>query len=422
MISSLASSLLRKTTTVAAADGEDEDHPLQLSATPGLMTLLDLSLHRSVEGQLTATICAGNALLQTWLDLKHQAQLVLRKQPDFYTTTTSTSTTSLARASLESALDAIEKLTTDKLAISANLTDAYETSSSSGGGSLLSGIIQPNQLQEAIADGKNDSGRRHLPLLQRSKDCWETSRLICIDHVWADEVYVVCQKHIRHLTKHPHCNYQHVGDNHTNGRATHWYEKDVLVDLVLNDLPTRIHQFKLALEANGVVTKRLYLVKCEYRAPFRAFLEAHQSVQRAPSIAMVNTYYHHNAQQQQQQQQSSSKTPPQQQEESLESLLATPALMEALALEKECECMEVRMAQALLPFCDLARILDHKNAKIKPGTLKKDELFALQNLLQVPWIVTTSVVYRSRYYYCCCWYEICVLSLTFVSRSLSLSY
>jgi len=340
--------------------GEDEANPLELMATPGLMTLLDLAMHRTIEGELTATICAGHALLQAWLDVKQQAQIVLstgecpRKVENF------------ARACLETASDAIEKLSTDPLASSANLTDAFE----SGSSSILSSI---SGIPEAVADSKLDSGR-HIPVLQRRRDCWETARLICLDHVWADEAYLACQRHVRHLTKQASSKPMELGD------ATTW-EREALVlqMMILQDVPMRLHQFRTAVEANGVVSKRLYLVKCEYRAPFRAFLEAHQTVQRAPSITMVDEYL---------QLKRSSNTLVQkrkQADETLQSLLETPELIEALSLEKECEMMEVRMAQALFSFTELARVLDHKDAKLKavPRKVAREDVSALQELLQV---------------------------------------
>eukprot|EP00537_Pseudo-nitzschia_pungens_P011989 CAMPEP_0172388552 /NCGR_PEP_ID=MMETSP1061-20121228/5633_1 /TAXON_ID=37318 /ORGANISM="Pseudo-nitzschia pungens, Strain cf. pungens" /LENGTH=103 /DNA_ID=CAMNT_0013118473 /DNA_START=31 /DNA_END=339 /DNA_ORIENTATION=+ len=58
--------------------GQRQDNPLPLRAIPGLITLLDVALFRSVEGQLTGTISSGHALLACWLDIKHQARLVLQ--------------------------------------------------------------------------------------------------------------------------------------------------------------------------------------------------------------------------------------------------------------------------------------------------------------------------------------------------------
>lgn len=340
--------------------GENETNPLELIAAPGLMTLLDLALHRAVEGELTATICAGHALLQAWLDVKQQAQIVLSCEG------CPLKVESFARACLETSADAIEKLSTDPLASSANLSDAYE----SGSSTILSSI---SGVPEAVADSKLDSGR-HIPVLQRRRDCWETARLVCIDHVWADDAYQACQRHVRHLSKHATSKSMELGD------ATTWErEAAILQMLVLQDVPLRLHQFRTAAEANGVVSKRLYLVKCELRAPFRAFLEAHQSVQRAPSIQMVDEYL------QSKRSSSSLMQKRKQADEKLQSLLETPKLLEALSLEKECEMMEVRMAQALFPFTEMARVLDNKGAILKPvsGKLSSDNVQSMRELLQV---------------------------------------
>ena len=41
------------------------------------MTVVDLALYRSLEGELTPTICSARALLTVWLYVKEQAQTVL---------------------------------------------------------------------------------------------------------------------------------------------------------------------------------------------------------------------------------------------------------------------------------------------------------------------------------------------------------
>ena len=60
-----------------AKRGQTEDNPLPLKAVPGLTTLLDVALFRSVEGQLTGTIASSHSLLACWLDIKHEARIVL---------------------------------------------------------------------------------------------------------------------------------------------------------------------------------------------------------------------------------------------------------------------------------------------------------------------------------------------------------
>jgi hypothetical protein len=72
-------------------------------------------------------------------------------------------------------------------------------------------------------------------------------------------------------------------------------------------------------------------------------------------------------------------------EATLQSILDTPELIKALSLEKELEMMEVRMAEALFPFTELARIIDNKRGKIKSitGKVKDDDTQELQELMQV---------------------------------------
>lgn len=322
-----------------------EDCRLDVNAAPGLITILDQALYRSVEGEITATICASHALLACWLDLKHQAQATLA-------TRLPQKLEVFARTCLEASCDAIEKLSTDKLAQSANLSDPYEPSGLFSSTGILSGHL-------SILDSLEDTGRR-LPKAQRSQDCWETSRLICPDHVWADDVYLTCQRILRHLSK----------GLPTNVPGEYWSnDVQLLQYLVQQDLPIRLHQFRAAVETNSSVTKRLYLVKCEYRAPFRAFLEAHQTVQRAPSLELVESYI------------SGEET---KSENPLQPLLDKPELVEALALEEQLEGLETNMAQAIYGFTELARFLDHKRARLKAVSriLDEDDLRALQNLIR----------------------------------------
>ena len=327
--------------------------PLELTAKPGLMTLLDLALYRSVEGELTASVCAVHALLQAWLDLKHQAQIVLQVHD---------TTLVFARHCLEAACDATEKISTDRFATSANLSDAYEPSASFSS-ATLSG-------QVAIEESLADTGRR-APKAQRAKDCWETARLICPDHVWADDVFLTGQRLIRHLTK-------QLPGNMDQLRLSFEAERQVtlLVSLIQHDLPMRLHQFRTATESNAVVLKRLYLVKSEYRAPFRAFLEAHQTVQRAPSLEMVNDYLEKPKHESQE-----SKA----QHDTLQQLLETPELVEALQIEKVMERLEQKMAKGIFGYTELARVIDNKKARLTavPGVVQEKDLQPLQDLLRV---------------------------------------
>lgn len=422
--------------------GQSEDHPLNVTAVPGLTTLLDTALFRSNEGQLTATICSSRALLACWLDVKHQSQTLLQGLANEGTLSTqAVLCEAFARQCLESSMDAIERLSTDKLAQSANLSDPYDSISSSlpgGGGhyyggssSLLSGVGAQG-IATGILESKEDTGRRQP--IQRRKDCWESPRLYCPDYVWADDAYSACQRWIRSLSKHSWIlrdidtslastlntttsstitsssssannsssgghnashhsnnasgkqNYNHFSNNRMLSVASD-RQSCLLIKLVQDDLPMRLYHFRQAMDAEAVVTKRLYLVKCEFRAPFRAFLEAHQSLLRAPPMDLVDSYIVVSLEQQP----TNTVSPPaaaatiNDLKGKLQSLLQTPELVELLALEKECEQMELDLGQAIFPFSELARSLDHKKARLKvvSGIVEEHELASLQETVRV---------------------------------------
>ena len=124
----------------------------------------------------------------------------------------------------------------------------------------------------------------------------------------------------------------------------------------------------------------MYLIKCEYRAPFRAFLEAHNAVQRAPRIELVDEYLSLHR--------SGSADDLRRRKEGaqhrIKKSLEDPALLEALTLEQRCEAMEVGMARAVLPFAELARHLDRASVRLSEvlGVLERGEIPALENLLR----------------------------------------
>jgi hypothetical protein len=155
----------------------------------------------------------------------------------------------------------------------------------------------------------------------------------------------------------------------------------ILLQLVQDDVPVRLYQFRQAMEAEVVVTKRLYLVKSEYRVPFRSFLEAHQSLLRAPPMELVDFFLkQHNSSDDSGRSNESEKL-----KSNLQSLLNKPELIEMLALERELEDTELKLGEALFPFSELARTLDHKRARLKvvTGVVDYDELPALQECVRV---------------------------------------
>ncbi|KAL3941677.1 MAG: hypothetical protein SGARI_000519 [Bacillariaceae sp.] len=220
--------------------------------------------------------------------------------------------------------------------------------------------------------------------------------------MWADDVYSACQRWVRNLDKHPFMTKNSVdnlalatGGKHSSGSskgggassqmpsaATAMPDTErqttILRNLIQDDIPVRLYQFRQAMEAEVVVTKRLYLVKSEYRVPFRSFLEAHQSLLRAPPMELVDQYL--------EQSDTGGKKDggAEDLKAELQSLLHKPELIEMLALERECEETELALGEALFPFSELARSLDHKRARLKTvrGVVDYDELPLLQEFVR----------------------------------------
>jgi hypothetical protein len=153
-------------------------------------------------------------------------------------------------------------------------------------------------------------------------------------------------------------------------------EASVLLLVLQADIPARLVQFRTSIEADAAVIKRLYLVKCEYRAPFRAFLESHQSLQKAPSLGLVDEFLNLPTNKVEQRRQSA--------KDRLQELLDSPELKKALALEQKCEEFEVEMAKAIYSFGELARFLENKRANLKPveDILEPDDLDSLHETLR----------------------------------------
>jgi hypothetical protein len=327
----------------------------------------------------------------TFLDLKHQAIQVLQElrynDSESGILSRSQQMESFARACFDAACESIEKLSVDKLAQSANLTDPFEHNYTTSSTSILSsqhvhaGIV-------SLQDSSLDTARR-CPIQQRPRDCWESPRLHCPDFVWADDLVNHCHRLLRNLLKHPfaadivdHNNSNLVNlssaDSSSRQRlnATTERQASVLMDLIQYDVPSRLLQFRTTIEAESVVLKRLYLVKCEYRAPFRVFLEAHQSVLRAPNIDMVQEFFGLSRSKVMKRRATA--------KEQLTTELGNLILVEALALEQRCEEYEIEMAKQLYGFCELARFLDHRRARLKaiPGIVDEDALPEYQELLR----------------------------------------
>ena len=91
-----------------------ESGPLELPAAPGLMMVVDLALYRSLEGELTPTICSAHALLTVWLYVKEQAQTVLASS-------SAADYKNFDSFLQDASSDAIEELLTDRLSAGAEM-------------------------------------------------------------------------------------------------------------------------------------------------------------------------------------------------------------------------------------------------------------------------------------------------------------
>ena len=437
--------------TSTAADGASWNHsslpPLALTASPGLITLLDVALYQCHEGEMTSTICMSNNVLMTLFELKKQCSRLVKEVALHGKTydkelaqahALADLAMSFATACLDGTNEAIGRMATEPLAETANLVAADSPSSEdssekqgggsggggsgkssskskSGGGSGAGGRPLSNQDSfriDTTAGGEGGTGagsgsggggdsagagslsfgipperRMHQP---RRRDCWESQRLYCPDYVWADDVISFCHRLMRNLVRHRfvhvHCGEDSGSAGSGSGDSLVRLPSSVsdavntVLLLLRHDLPAKLYKFRVAAEADGVLIKRLYLVKCEYRAPFRAFLEAHQSVQKAPSIALVDSCLALH--------QSNSKEGihrrAQATERAVQDALHHPKLIEALELERRIEEVEIGMARILLPFTDLARFVENRKASLRavPGIVEASELSALEELLR----------------------------------------
>lgn len=357
---------------------EPEADFIHVDAIPGLISVLDTALNQSVEPQITSTLHAGHAWLQAWLDCKQQAAIVLKQLRESSRPYPNTPLEALARLALDAACEAVERLSTDRLASSANLSEPFPHLHGNSNAAKVTGETKAF-----------DAGNRRTPLLQRGKDCWESHRLFCVDHVWAEDNYVNGLRLLRILYKQTATLDSQDGTAYFDKQQKHKYqsvppeierEASILIELLRKTLPLRLHQFRSSIEADSVVIKRLYIIKCEYRAPFRGFLEAHENVQRVPrleAIERATTKRSSNQNRKGGGKTQNRETIPS--EPHLKTLLETPAFVDVVALEQELDNCETEISNILLPFCNLARFLDSKKAQVRTMVRERVEL---QDLLQ----------------------------------------
>jgi len=349
-----------------------------------------------------------------------------------------------------SANEAIQRLTTDRLAESANLTlqDSIALVGTEGeatGGPNDAALPQsqsqspsPSATASSTWSSPADAGIGRCYHAQPRRDCWESPRLYCPDYYWADDAIGGCQRLLKTLSKHRFVSLvgTHGWDRYSAIKAK-IIEPDtelnatvkefqsihaptyasstphvfpsleavhslqyLVSELLPTSIPSHLNQFRAAVESNAVVSKRLYLVKCEYRAPMRALWESYLNLNAAPKAELVERYlrdYHGvKAGEKGVSSDSSSggnsetgassrssglrrkgstevtkKSAIQQQREKLEKLITEkywkhPAFVEALQLERCCERMEIDMSQMLLPLANLAaEIMDEWKGRLR---------------------------------------------------------
>ena len=373
-----------------------------------------------------------------------------------------------------SANEAIQRLSTDRLSDSANLTVQESISSMAGvaggaagggngvgerggsGGANSSGhnhhqsagdALHQSQMHQSSASTTASSsstaqssssmsfrtladagiGRYYEPLTRQN--CWESPRLYCPDYTWADDAIGACQRSLKTLSKHRFITLVTTNgwDRYTNMtidgahviptpmyasstphpfpslEAVHCLQY-LVSELLHTSIPSSINKFRAATEANAVVSKRLYLVKCEYRAPMRALWESYTALNAAPRLELVEAYLrdYHGVKSGEDQDSSSAQVGGsgrssilkkklssderklsvllQQQREKMEKLITEkywkhPILVEALQLERCCEKLEMDMSQMLLPLANLAReIMDEWKGRLRAlASVREDD-------------------------------------------------
>lgn len=434
---------------------------------------MDTALYHAHEAELVATTCAASKLLQLFLEMKEASALLIREcgwmaGVPFVALEVDEQGVAVGSAGVilegmddykdvhhggnegsddakwnefeliqdfglqcfSASKEAIHRLTTERLAESANLTLQDSISSINEEGKRDEMMTDQGS---PISDTQNDDGNR--PLQQQASpsftnaeigrcyrsqprsSCWESSRLYCPDYTWADDCIALCQRLLKNLSKHkflstlggPHGWNRYVTNSSSAERNSHivlppTYAsctphpfpsleavhtlKYLVSDLLTASLPAHLNQFRAAVESNAVVSKRLYLVKCEYRAPIRAFMESWMALKAAPELELVERYlkeFHATSNEgggshpptsskgnaTKRKNSNNSVTPAlHEQRDSLEKLIADkwkdPSFLEALQLERLCERLEMEMSCILLPLSHVAvEVMDNIRGRIR---------------------------------------------------------
>lgn len=425
----------------------EDSRDISVTAGPGLITLLDLALYRANEGELTATISSANDLLNVIFEIKRAAHTLSKGAHDFERdlwnspdnedvgkdSLTHTereelewaveSTLRFAYLAIESCNSAIDSITTDFLSKSANLSgsrseslltlsnpvglDAGIEDNVSESRSLKtamrilidefsrkfisSNINIKRMAQEAVSVKLDSESSPKTQMDLSGLDAWETPRLICPDYVWATEVISVCSRSVRILSKHQ-CVLSFANFTAASGYncwskfpSSVYRTMELLVKLLKPELVDSLEIFKASVESNAVVSRRLHVVKYEYRAPFRAFLEAHEKMLASPSTDLIKTYLKLHGEQNPK---APTTTPRDLKlkrnslETSLRELMQNTRFVEAIELEHRCELLELAMAEMIFPFTELARFIEAKKVRLMHYKVHVDDATSFYSLLR----------------------------------------
>lgn len=403
---------------------------IEAYATPGLITLLDYALYKANEGGLTSTVSSADVLLAQVLELKQKAQELLFNVLTDYTLYSEhpdccETLENFARLCIECANGMIEHITTDKLALASNVNPTQNQALS---GSSAVSLLQKNLSSTTSSSpmrnmnmninmtggdsnennshsnnaAYNDShtggmnigvkmkeetcmSRSYNPI--RRRDCYETPRLICPDYVWAEDVILYSQRALKAIQKHPAMALSSGSANVVRyDLASLGYQEqiDLLYVLSKRDLPSKLSSFRFAVSADTVTSKRMYLVKCEYRAPFRAFLENHRNYQRAPDKKLVDEILALYADENSFDAKEKLNLLRERALIERKEILEHPTLLEGFQIEHVCEVLELGMMRILHPFAELARLIEGKHYRLKEinGLLAASEVASFRELVR----------------------------------------
>jgi len=447
---------------------------LSMPVSPALTAIIDDALYHAYEAELVPTVSAASQLLSEFIDLKEASALILRdcrwmagvpfcqlevtaggdqgglcykgtnvaciavtgsalremEQNEHASNIEQLASDELSKYSeyntiqdfanqcYLSANEAIQKLTTDPLAESANVNLEQSIASTERSGEGNDPPQSPSSLPTMAFSSPGDVGIGRCFKAQARKNAWETPRLICPDYTWAEDAISTCQRLLKNLLKHRYITLvtsqgwdHYFTENSTRlwprsrviPQPTHASSDEpqpfpsketthalqfLVTDLLAKSIPVCLNHFRAATEANAVVSKRLYLVKCEHRGPIRALFESFASLKSAPRESLVKHYldtYHGGSDpndaansRYRRKNTQEKKSPIQERREvlhkQLEAYWKNPDMKEVLQIERCCERLENDMSQMLLPLANIAKEICHSSWKGRIRAVTVDEI------------------------------------------------